>query len=256
MVVVHWIDLKNTWTEPADPSFLHSLSCIPPSERVAVSKFHFRRDASTHLASLILQHSTIARLANIPYPKTHIRRSEHGRPYPSIINPPFDYNVSHHGSCVAIGVRDSPPLRIGIDLVDLSSAGPADVNDFRDVFAPQECSAISRSHSPRVLFSYWALKEAYTKALGLGLVTENLQSIVFSNVPPIDFSSNPYSAAITCSVDNIPLNWRFELFALSESLLLAVATPADNLEFDKPTSVSRITLSDLLQLAQPFPHDH
>ncbi|KAK9379427.1 uncharacterized protein V2V93DRAFT_387936 [Kockiozyma suomiensis] len=254
-IVARWVDLRQLWpeTEHGNIQFSCALSYLPTHEQDSVRRFHFRRDASTHLASLLLQHATITSLAQQQWCESSITRSQSGRP--SASKPvAFDYSVSHHGSRVVIAVRNDKDIalsrRIGADLVDLSSAGTSHIDDFREVFAPEECASIAPDPStpaqPVLLFSYWALKEAYTKALGVGLVTD-LHSIVFSNVPNLTLSDLPYSDAIRCHRNGKSLPWRFELFMLDGGLLLAIATPLEGLLHPgEPTAVSPISLQDIL----------
>ncbi|KAK9461069.1 uncharacterized protein V1516DRAFT_674945 [Lipomyces oligophaga] len=253
---VLYLDIGDFWQKESDPSFHASLaSLVDSSERKSVTQFRFRRDAAAHLISLLLQHLVIASIAHVAFDQTFITRKPDGRGKPVPSSGDFakllDYNVSHHGGRVAIGIdvtSDVRPACIGIDLVDLNTAGLAIVDDFRDIFSLSERIAIKTHVDPvlqhRYLFSFWALKEAFTKAIGTGL-TADLLAIQFSNVPLLS-ESCMYSDSAKCHFHADLLAWKFQLYFLENCFILAVATPTSKLLCHTSTSVERILLPDLL----------
>ncbi|KAJ3114844.1 hypothetical protein HK100_001537 [Physocladia obscura] len=89
----------------------------------------------------------------------------------------FDFNVSHHGDyCVAAGCV-AGGARIGVDVMKVE-VGARDtpqtfVAAFRAQMTPAEWRAVNAAPAPparlHAFLRLWCLKEAYTKALGLGL---------------------------------------------------------------------------------------
>lgn len=113
--------------------------------------------------------------------------TEAGKPYVvnGVIDPPVAFNVSHDNALVAMAFGDvtdgdaahAPAYRLGVDVmkVELPRGETLDgfVNTFAEQLAPSERAKLTASaHASTKLedfFRVWTFKEAYTKALGLGL---------------------------------------------------------------------------------------
>eukprot|EP00814_Leptocylindrus_danicus_P017048 CAMPEP_0116012176 /NCGR_PEP_ID=MMETSP0321-20121206/4976_1 /TAXON_ID=163516 /ORGANISM="Leptocylindrus danicus var. danicus, Strain B650" /LENGTH=347 /DNA_ID=CAMNT_0003481487 /DNA_START=18 /DNA_END=1058 /DNA_ORIENTATION=- len=124
-------------------------------------------------------------------PIFELPRTEYGKPFietpkkniwpqSSAVAPPL-LSVSHHGSFVTMAtLKDNNPkssILMGIDLVVIDARPKEGVQTFlsyfSSVFSPKEWRIITGQVSPlqkmREFFCRWALREAYTKALGVGL---------------------------------------------------------------------------------------
>ncbi|KAK9453895.1 hypothetical protein V1511DRAFT_503515 [Dipodascopsis uninucleata] len=260
-----YMDVENLWSEDnpkKSEEFAEALCLVTAEEQFSLRRYHFRNDTKTHLASLLLQRFVIANLTRESWVKIHIQKTINGRPF--CAGADFDYNVSHHGGRVAICVRQVDRHPVGLDLVDLkvatknwteTSEGTKWVKDFTDIFTEVEYSQIMRSENDieitkRRLFTFWALKEAYTKAIGVGLVTD-LKSIEFSNVPDVCFPHNPHSRSAQCVVNGKPLDWRLDVIAPESDIILALATPETGLVTES-TEIRKIDVEDIFKIAQPF----
>uniref|UniRef100_A0A7S1UQ08 holo-[acyl-carrier-protein] synthase n=1 Tax=Grammatophora oceanica TaxID=210454 RepID=A0A7S1UQ08_9STRA len=117
-------------------------------------------------------------------PVVDLPRTEYGKPF----IPPTDdsdaplFSVSHQfpfvGICRILDANDIPQnLRLGMDIVmfdEINSRLYSSEMDFCRVFqrsfAPGEWSCIERAQYPlQEFYLRWAIKEAYTKALGKGM---------------------------------------------------------------------------------------
>ncbi|KAK9241344.1 hypothetical protein V1525DRAFT_7303 [Lipomyces kononenkoae] len=257
-----WIDVRKYWIEDtveAEERFAKALTLVAPEEQTSLRRFHFRRDAAQHLASLLLQHLVICQLADVPWVESRVSRTLMGRPFHEQAR--FDYNVSHHSGRVAIGVRVADQRHIGIDVVDPEDATrnwkPGWIDDFHDIFTESEYAQILRDGkkedgiTKRRLFTYWALKEAYTKATGIGLVSD-LKSIEFSKVEDVDINEKPYTRSTICKVNNGLIDWRFEIFALEGGLVLASATTNEGLFTQTATTVKEIDFDYITKIAVQY----
>jgi phosphopantetheine--protein transferase-like protein len=80
--------------------------------------------------------------------------------------------MAHDGSLVVLAFDPCADL-VGVDVVDVAKHDDVDFSDLRDAFTPAEWKDIVESVSPSRKFSmYWAAKESYVKALGVGLSQE------------------------------------------------------------------------------------
>jgi len=141
-----------------------------------------------------------------------------GKPYITTLglSPPTAYNITHDNGLVAMafssGSHNPPAFSIGIDVMKVRVPG-------RDTFASfvesvgdqltavehhQLFSGASEEESLRRFFWMWTLKEAYTKALGLGL--------------GFDFRRVEFDATTdTVRVDGeIPKGWHFSKFEIQD----------------------------------------
>lgn len=156
---------------------------LPPSARDQLRRWlsadeHARHDRlrvdtardqflSAHaLVRGILAHARATHPAGLQFSQT-----EHGRPELAYTGggPRLRFNLSHTSGMVALAVtldRD-----IGVD-VENRSRTTSSLDLARRFFAPGEAAALEAlppADRQRAFLDYWTLKEAYVKALGLGL---------------------------------------------------------------------------------------
>lgn len=161
---------------------------------------------------------------------------------------PLEFNVSHSGDWVVLAFARGLPL--GIDVEEHRELEFSEiVNAF---FSPPEreiWSTVPLPDHTSAFFSAWTRKEAYLKALGLGLF-KALDS--FS----VAFGPDPSSGLVWCASDaSAPQRWRIASIDLapSYSCALAVGSAASALQtftFDPRSTLggsrsSRPTPSDL-----------
>lgn len=95
-----------------------------------------------------------------------ISKNSYGRPFLTDYAKVIDFNISHSGSMLAIGV--STEGKIGIDLEMIKSLDIKELNSF---FTNEETEYIENSNSDKIerLLQVWTSIEAYSKLLGIGL---------------------------------------------------------------------------------------
>lgn len=169
------------------------LNTLPPSDQDRISRFYFQKDRSMALGSTLLQRKFISEVLGLaPGLIKTIKRDANNRPFLTHkAVRPDDFNVSHHGNCVVLAgyVRRG---RVGVDLTTIEppsqTESPSEyLENFRDVFSTAEWRDIDGDVSK--FAQHWALKEAYVKATGTGIVVE-LKSIEFHHVKYVD-ADNP-----------------------------------------------------------------
>lgn len=95
------------------------------------------------------------------------RFNAHGKPSLALGGPEF--NLSHAGDCILVAVSANVPVGVDVEPVRTLLDADALVERF---FAPEERRAYLACAEPdraRAFFTLWTRKEAYAKALGLGL---------------------------------------------------------------------------------------
>ena len=139
------------------------LKIINREEYKKINKFKFLKDKKLSLASLMLQYY-ILNLNNINF---NIQKSKYGKPFVTGLN----YNVSHDNDiCVIVS---SKKYLVGIDIMSINR----NLNiSLKKVFLTDK--EILNVKSKLDLISFWCLKEAYLKAIGLGL-NYNLKDLEF-----------------------------------------------------------------------------
>ncbi|KAK9475473.1 4'-phosphopantetheinyl transferase superfamily [Dipodascopsis tothii] len=248
-IAVVYIDVERIW--PHEHEYRMAAQLVTDADRASLAGFHFFADAKLHLGSKLLQRAIVVSVEGVPWSEVTLQQTEAGRPFYDGAH--FDFNVSHQAGFVAAAVRSHDHLPVGIDVV--STIPPPQwgfnwIDDFQDVFTKNEYAFMySTDHNDPVsaLFHLWALKEAYTKALGIGIVT-NLLSIEFRDVVLLS-PARPYTSATRLFVNDRPMNWRFELFRLSETVIAAVATPAGNLP-ERRSSIKAWTMREVMACAR------
>ena len=156
-----------------------------------------------------------------PWETLVLGRTEEGRPcLPHALygRQRFDVNASHAGTIVAVAAHEDALIGVDVMPIELSPPSPTfpskDVADFfdclRDNFTPLEwewirlgkCAGVESNASDdqdgfhplpfplsvKRFFVLWTLKEAYIKAIGVGL-SFNLQSAEFRFVPAAGMST-------------------------------------------------------------------
>ena len=96
----------------------------------------------------------------------HLIKGPHGKPMLS--EGSVQFNLSHSGSCALVGVSSVP---VGIDVEDMSK--PRKTEDLRRRFFSDrenaEIDALPVALQEEAFFHCWTRKEAYLKAIGLGI---------------------------------------------------------------------------------------
>lgn len=142
----------------------------------------------------------------------------------------FNFNVSHHGKYVCIASHAS--LKIGVDIVDadtrssLFSGAAAFIDVFSAQFTELEARAMLDQPTEALRYSHfyanWSLKEAYVKALGVGLACDLRR--VRLEVPPADVEGFGRAALF---LEGEPRDdWRCEFFRLDARHIVSVARGA------------------------------
>jgi phosphopantetheine--protein transferase-like protein len=196
------------------------LSTVPASSSAAQQQGH------SHLAPPLLS-SCLAEEKQF-----RIARTRENKPYLVVTSPDlqslearlgntFNYNVSHHGNYV--GIVSHTNLLVGMDIVDVTTRASwvNSLKEYVDIYYKQlsdlEIDSILSCASEEKCYTHfyviWSLKEAYVKAIGVGIginLKEVEFDVVYNDPAAPNTSTAPTSlTATSASTTRLPPNVDF-----------------------------------------------
>ena len=145
---------------------------LSADEQVRASRFHFERDRQHFVVGRGCLRIIISRYLKIPPAEIQFSYGINGKPQLATSNAliqPFHFNLAHSGSLALYAFT-----RVGEIGVDLESIRPDFTGDdiARRFFSPREVASLNEL-SPELrhaaFFNCWTRKEAFIKAIGIGL---------------------------------------------------------------------------------------
>jgi 4'-phosphopantetheinyl transferase len=191
-----------------------------PGERQQAERFTSDRRRGEYIFAHGLVRAALSRSAPDVAPAAwRFERNHYGRPFISYPrnSAPLHFNLSHTDGFVACVV--SPSERIGID-VEATDRRAAHLEIARAFFSPAEINDLDSLPPPQQkdrFFDLWTLKEAYTKACGMGFqlaLNEFSIRVAPPRRPQITFSRD---------LGDDSESWCFSQFSPSPRHRLAVA---------------------------------
>jgi 4'-phosphopantetheinyl transferase len=184
-----------------------------------------------YLGARVLSRYALSDRTSRPLELWRFRRNEYGRPE---VLPPVDrvrFNLSHTDGMIACVVTHGADC--GVD-VERSPARPDAVAHLPRFFAPAERDVLAAQPGVRAsqVAAYWVLKEAYLKALGIGIRRE-LSGFTLS--PP---AAGPIRVQDPQQDPERNAAWQFDLIYPYPGFVLAVATGGGG-----PGGLHRVDLS-------------
>ncbi|KAJ4472266.1 4'-phosphopantetheinyl transferase superfamily [Lentinula aciculospora] len=196
-----------------------------------IKRFYRREDACRGLIARLLPRILLKERGVAPSTMTFAATAA-GKPYimsPNI-DPPIAYNLSHDNRLVVMAFADGkshPPAHsIGIDVMKVhlprGNLYRSFVDTFEEQLTPLEqellSPAVSADEGLRRFFWMWTMKEAYTKALGLGLGFDfsRIEFDILANLVRVD--------------GEVPQGWIFHKFQVTDAGELYVGVVAELME--------------------------
>ena len=221
--VFRWLlDVENLWKTPLDDAEVfrtteqwatgeaaqQALKLLPQGERSKVLKFYRHTDAKLCLGSCLLKRRAISEACGVSWGAVAISEDRNRKPCynpKNLEDRTLQFNVSHHGTLVALAGCPGDHTKLGVDIVRMNwekdyakvrEAGfEAWANVYEMVFSSKEMIDISTYVPPqhmseeglvsaklRHFYAHWCLKEAYVKMTGEALMAEWLKELEFRNV--------------------------------------------------------------------------
>lgn len=177
----------------ADRKFEKLLRFLPFSQQTRIISKKDATIARITLINQLLQRYICCRVVGKQPHELEFTANQYGKPFLKDSN--FQFSMSNSSISTSM-VVDFDNKEVGIDLADtrdVDTFGDDYLNHFRDIFHPNEFEYLKgftdNTDQQKLLFTqYWALKESYTKKLGVGL-NGDLASYNFRNVEPVEKDS-------------------------------------------------------------------
>lgn len=221
--VFRWLlDIQSLWPAPiggsqSPQSTAHwatgttaqrALALLTEGERAKALRFYRPNDAKLSLGSNLLKHRAIADICRVPWSEAVSSEGAHKKPCYKPVGPSsmtLGFNVSHHGSLVALVGYPGESVQLGVDIVRMNwekdyttvmkDGFEAWANVYEMVFSDREIKDIAGFVPPtqrtqqdeiraklRHFYAHWCLKEAYVKMTGEALLASWLKDLEFRNV--------------------------------------------------------------------------
>jgi 4'-phosphopantetheinyl transferase len=189
---------------------------LDPGERERADRFRFERDRNTYLAAHALLRGMLSRVVARHPRDWRFATNADGKPdlVPDAGVPPLRFNMSHTRGLVAVALTIENDVGLDVEMLD---AGRMTMDLALRFFAAPEVDYLRRlpaERQPTEFYSLWTLKEAYIKAVGLGLSV------------PLDafsFVLEPLAISFSQRRPDSPANWLFRRFTPSPLHTMALA---------------------------------
>lgn len=200
---------------------------LSADELTRAARFHFPRDRDRFTAAHAIVRVILGGYLQASPAALEFSNNEYGKP--ALAGNWRDgprFNLSHSGELVVIAIaRDR---EVGVD-VEQYVPDRADLTVAEYYFSPAEVArlrALPESVRPRAFFTCWTRKEAYIKALGMGLAIP-LDSFDVSLAP--DEPAALLRSAVTADVGT----WQLRHLELGERYIGALAAAGDGWRFEQ-----------------------
>jgi 4'-phosphopantetheinyl transferase len=148
---------------------LHAM--LDPAEQTKAAGFRFERDRRAYVAAHALVRSMLARRLGCPGTALRFAVGPYGKPELAMerAGPPLRFSLSHTHGLLAVAVTGRHAVGVDAEAIDPDRLDPDLASR---IFAPAEVAQLrhlATAAATDATFAFWTLKEAFTKAIGLGL---------------------------------------------------------------------------------------
>jgi 4'-phosphopantetheinyl transferase len=172
------------WRAPLDR--VDSVETLDDLERERAARFRFEE----HRKRFIAAHVALRRILSRYHQPVRFATGEFGKPH--LIDSPVRFSMSHSGDLGLYAV--ALETEVGIDVERVSERADA-VSLALRFFPPEEAAAVAAD--PACFLRIWTRREAYLKALGIGI--RGIRSPIPAGFFVADLDAGPgYAAAVAC----------------------------------------------------------
>lgn len=201
---------------------------LSADEMTRYARYRFDRDRHLHLVAWALVRTTLSRYADVAPETWMFRTNEYGRPEVSGPDgaPPLRFNLSHTRGLAACIVAEE--IDVGVDVEDRRrfAHGPDIARRFFSAREVADFEGVAAERRQETFFEYWTLKEAYIKAVGVG-ISLGLDRFSFdidrSGVAVGHPERRGPTISFAASLDDDPEGWQFAQFEPTPHHAMAAA---------------------------------
>ncbi|OGV50029.1 MAG: hypothetical protein A3F46_05990 [Legionellales bacterium RIFCSPHIGHO2_12_FULL_42_9] len=158
----------DVWQFPLHDAPTWAYALLNQAEQERANRYHFPKHQRRFTAARAMLRLILARYLKIDPRILTFTHNKHGKPYLNHNTENVQFNLSHSkdGALLAIGKNDE----LGIDLEYFSKRSFRGIAEH--VFSLKEIHALTQlpeESQPLAFFTIWAQKEAFIKAVGMGL---------------------------------------------------------------------------------------
>lgn len=114
------------------------------------------------------------------------KRDKNNKPFIQDSN--LNFNISHSGKTILCAISKHN-IQLGIDVEEIEEI---DVKGFSNVLHQNEFNKIIQTNSSDLFYKYWTRKEAYTKAIGIGITMPLDKIDTTNNMITVSKNNNSY----------------------------------------------------------------
>jgi 4'-phosphopantetheinyl transferase len=166
-VQVRWLNLK--YIDPAKQAILKQL--LDDRERSQALRLRFERDRMAYIAAHALVRTMLLDFASVPPSTWRFVFGPAGRP--ELVIPPglprLNTSLSHTRGLAAAAVTIEHDIGVDVERVEASELNMALAPEVLATTEVNMLTDVPETDRNNALFAIWTLKEAYVKALGVGL---------------------------------------------------------------------------------------
>ena len=145
-----------------------------------------------------------------------------GKPMMAPGLPPLEFNVSHSGSCVAVAVSTKDPIGIDIECLDPDRRSGV-IHEVLSESEREQLQKLSADEQWTEFVRIWTVKEACSKALGLGLSLDFQTMDVQMDPPRVRLLDRPATAPAAFDVASKTISKHGRAYLLTVARLVAGA---------------------------------
>jgi len=213
-----WVAFPDEWTTPSQIASARSI--LDGEEIARMERFRFPEHRHLFLVSHLLVRTALSHYSDRPPGAWRFMNDNNGRPLidPAAEPVSLSFSLAHTSGLAVVGVARKSDIGVDVEQVGrrVDAAGLS-----RRFFSPEEAAALENLPPGRLeeqFALYWTLKEAYIKALGLGL-SHPLDSFAFRLT-----GKSPYRIDFSAADPQDPEKWRFALIEPRRAYVAAVCT--------------------------------
>lgn len=148
--------------------FTESWDLMTAQEKEQVKWYHYNDDKMRCAIGKIVTRLLLSQYLQVGNSKIEIYKKKYGKPYHKQIDgkKSVQFSISHSGEMVLVAFSYFENIGVDVEMIK-------DLPEFKRIaknfFTKNEAMEIEKQNTPNMFYRYWTAKEAYLKALGVGI---------------------------------------------------------------------------------------